>query len=143
VAALDRLCVELSHAGANVAYTHDNVPSVIPPDVMLCLFRVVQEGLQNAMKYSNAHELSVHLEGGDNGLGLTITDDGAGFDVDAAWGKGVGLVSMVERLEAIGGTLEISSKSGAGTRLTATVPVHVIQNVRTGDMLRAQSQHTH
>jgi signal transduction histidine kinase len=132
VAALDRLCVELSHAGANVAYTHDNVPSMIPPDVMLCLFRVVQEGLQNAMKYSNAHELSVHLQGGDNRLGLTITDDGAGFDVDAAWGKGVGLVSMVERLEAIGGTLEISSKLGAGTRLTATVPAHLMQNVRKG-----------
>jgi signal transduction histidine kinase len=72
----------------------------------------------------------MHLQGSDNGLGLTITDDGAGFDVNAAWGKGVGLVSMVERLQAIGGTLEISSTPGAGTRLTATVPVHVIQNGR-------------
>jgi signal transduction histidine kinase len=139
VAALDRLCVELSRAGANVAFTHDGVPSILPPDVMLCLFRVVQEALQNAMKHSNARELSVHVQGGDTELGLTITDDGAGFDVDAAWRKGVGLVSMVERLEAIGGTFEISSTPGTGTRLTATVPAHVMQK----DMLRAQSQETH
>ncbi len=89
---------------------------------MLCLFRVVQEALQNAIKYSNAKEISVHLSGGSDGLTLVIIDKGAGFDVNAAWGNGVGLVSMVERLEMIGGSLEIQSNPGAGTRLTATVP---------------------
>ena len=95
---------------------------------MLCLFRVVQEALQNAIKYSNANELSVHLRGGSDGLTVTITDNGVGFDVDAAWSKGVGLVSMVERLEAAGGSLEIMSNPGAGTRLTATVSLHVAQS---------------
>ena len=124
VAALDRLCLELSRAGIAIEYSHDDVPSTLPSDVMLCLFRVAQEALQNAIKHGNAKELSVHVRGGSNGLAMTIIDKGAGFDVDAAWGKGVGLVSMVERVEAIGGSIEIRSNPGAGTRLTATVPLH-------------------
>ena len=69
--------------------------------------------------------MSVHLSGGPDGLALTIADDGVGFDVNAAWGKGLGLISMSERLEAIGGTLEIRSKPGAGTRLEVRVPLRV------------------
>ena len=57
--------------------------------------------------------MSVHLSGGSDGLALTIVDDGVGFDVNAAWGKGLGLISMSERLEAIGGTLEIRSTPGS------------------------------
>jgi signal transduction histidine kinase len=129
VSALDRLCLELSRAGFAVTFTHASVPSTLSRELMLCLFRVVQESLQNAIKYSGAGEVSVTLTGGPSGLVLTIVDTGVGFDVGAAWGKGVGLVSMVERVEAIGGSLEISSEPGAGTRLTATIPPHVVQTI--------------
>jgi signal transduction histidine kinase len=61
-------------------------------------------------------------------VALTIVDDGIGFDVDAAWGKGIGLISMRERLESIGGTLDIRSKPGAGTRLEVTVPLRTVAN---------------
>jgi signal transduction histidine kinase len=125
VAALHALRLELSHSGIAIALAHDNVPSTLPPDLMLCLFRVVQEALQNAVKYSGAREVSVQLAGGPDGLLLSIVDNGAGFDVDAAWGKGLGLLSMSERVEAIGGTLEIRSSS-AGTRLQVTIPAHVV-----------------
>ena len=54
---------------------------------------------------------------------LRILDDGLGFDVDLAFGKGLGLLSMHERLEAIGGALEISSKAGVGTELKVRVPL--------------------
>jgi signal transduction histidine kinase len=70
--------------------------------------------------------VSVHLNGGSKGLALTIVDDGVGFDVDAAWGKGLGLISMAERLEAIHGTLEIRSNPGAGTRVDVTAPLSVM-----------------
>jgi two-component system sensor histidine kinase DegS len=53
---------------------------------------------------------------------LTILDDGTGFDVDAATSKGIGLISMRERLEAIGGSLNIRSRPGTGTRLEIAVP---------------------
>jgi signal transduction histidine kinase len=58
---------------------------------------------------------------------LTITDNGKGFDVDAAWGQGLGLVSMTERLAAIGGSFDISSKPSTGTRLTASVPAEIVR----------------
>jgi len=137
VSALESLCAELSHAGVAIAYTHDNVPSALPPDVMLCLFRVAQEALQNALKYSRATELAVRLSGTSHGLTLTIFDNGVGFDVDAAWGRGVGLRSMFERLQALGGSLELTSRPGAGTRLVAILPRHVLQsdpNARPTDM---------
>jgi signal transduction histidine kinase len=54
---------------------------------------------------------------------LTIADDGAGFDVDTAWGTGLGLVSMSERIESVGGTLKVQSAPRAGTRLEVTVPL--------------------
>jgi signal transduction histidine kinase len=136
-AALNRLCTETSRAGITIDYTHDNVPAPLPSELMLCLFRTVQESLQNAIKYSGAHAMSVRLTGCDSGLTLVVIDDGVGFDVDAAWGKGVGLVSMVERLEAIGGSLAVQSRPGAGTRLTATVPFDASQSGVTCDSTRS------
>ena len=95
---------------------------------MLCLFRVVQEALQNAIKYSQAREVAVHLAGSPIGLTLSVVDDGITFDVEVMWAKGLGLVSMKERLEAIGGFLDIRSSPGCGTRVEATVPLDVIQS---------------
>jgi signal transduction histidine kinase len=129
VSALDQLCTELSRAGIVIVFTHDNTPSILPSDVMLCLFRVVQEALQNAIKYSHARDVSVELRNGPDKLTLTIIDNGVGFDVDTAWGVGVGLVSMIERLEAIGGLLQIDSRPGVGTRVTASVPRDVLHDI--------------
>jgi signal transduction histidine kinase len=131
VAALHGLQHELPQSDIAVTFTHDTVPSTLPPDLTLCLFRIVQEALQNALKYSRAHRVSVHLSGGPDGLALTIVDDGVGFDVNAAWGKGLGLISMSERLEAIGGTLEIRSKPGTGTRLEVRAPLRVEPDAET------------
>jgi signal transduction histidine kinase len=87
----------------------------------------VQEALQNALKYSRARQVSVHLTGRAERLTLSVVDDGVGFDVDAATsGRGLGLISMHERVEAVGGTLKIHSTPGAGTRLEVTVPLHEV-----------------
>jgi signal transduction histidine kinase len=123
VSALQGLQREMSQSGLAITFSHDNVPSALPQEAMLCLFRVVQEALQNAIKYSGATEVSVRLSGAAGALTLTVADNGAGFDVDAAWGKGLGLISMGERVEAIGGTFKVHSRPGAGTRLEATVPL--------------------
>jgi signal transduction histidine kinase len=142
VNALESLCRELSHAGVAVLYTHESVPSALPPDVMLCLFRVAQEALQNALKYSAATQIAVHIGARPDGLTLAISDNGVGFDVDAAWGKGVGLGSMSERLQGIGGSLELTSRPGAGTGLVATVPGDFLQSAPHGqqDATRDPSQ---
>lgn len=128
VPALRDLQRELSHADVPITFTDDNVPAILPHDVTLCLFRIVQEGLQNAIKYSQAHRISVRLAGGPRELTLTIEDDGVGFDIDSAWGQGLGLISMGERVEVFGGNFHVRSAPGAGTRIEATVPLHVVED---------------
>jgi signal transduction histidine kinase len=125
VAALQALQRELSRAEPAIIFTHEQVPATLPPDLTVSLFRIVQESLQNAIKYSKARTVQVHLHGGPEGLALTVADDGVGFDVDTAWGKGLGLISIVERIEAVGGTLHIRSAPGAGTFFAFNVPIPV------------------
>jgi signal transduction histidine kinase len=124
VPALDALQRDLSRSGIRIGFLHEAVPSWLPPNLTLCLYRIVQEALQNALKHSKARAVSVHLRGGPEALALTILDDGIGFDPAAAWSKGLGLLSIRERLDAIGGTIQIESSPGAGTKLLITVPLH-------------------
>jgi len=123
VPALGGLQREMERSVIVVNLVHENVPETLPPDVALCVFRVVQEALQNAVKYSAAREVAVALQGTPDRLLGTIADDGIGFDVGAAFGNGLGLVSMSERVEALNGTFEIHSAAGKGTRLVFSVPL--------------------
>ena len=123
VGSLAQLQRDLARPGVVIKVSVENVAPTLPDDVELCLFRVVQEGLHNAIKHSSARNISVQLSGDNGVLLLVMTDDGRGFDVDAASGKGLGLIAMSERVGAVGGTLEIVSREGAGTRLDVAVPV--------------------
>jgi signal transduction histidine kinase len=123
VAALKALRRETAaRSDVAIALEYDELPP-LDPEVTLCLYRVAQEALQNALKYSDARHVVLTLRRAGNTLSLTIADDGRGFDVDPAWGKGLGLVSMAERLESIGGTFAIQSARGQGTRVETTVPL--------------------
>jgi signal transduction histidine kinase len=95
------------------------------------VFRVVQEALQNAIKHGHARTISMHLKGSPSTLALTIVDDGAGFDVESVWGKGLGLVSMTERLESIGGIFAVHSSPGAGTCVEVNAPIGSGQRAQT------------
>jgi len=132
IPALEALRDELSRNEINIRFTHEMVPTTLSGDLTSCLFRVVQEALQNALKHSKAHNVSVHLTGRRGVLTLSIVDDGVGFDVGAAVGKGLGLISMNERLEAVGGSLEIQSTPGGGTELTIRVPLDPVGRDTTG-----------
>ncbi len=131
VPALRDLQRELSQVDIPITFTYDQVPTSLPREVTLCLFRVAQEGLHNALKYSHARGIAVRLKGSATELTLTIADDGVGFDVGSALGKGLGLISMTERLEAIGATLEIRSWPGSGTTLEVRVPLSVVKDTHT------------
>jgi len=122
VPSLSSLQREFSKTGVDIGFSHRNVPDRLPHDLTLCLFRIVQEALQNAVRHGSARKVSLDLEGGPKGLTLAIVDDGVGFDADAVAAKGLGLISMRERLEPLGGTLEIHSRPGTGTRLNVFVP---------------------
>jgi len=123
VTSLHGLTRELSTVDQPVLFSHEDVPIDVPEEVTLCLFRVVQEALQNAIKHSAATHVSVHLNGSHvNGLVLSIEDNGIGFNVEAC-AFGLGLLSMTERVESVDGVLDIRSTPGLGTRLEVAVPL--------------------
>ena len=123
VAALKGLQSEMSQSGVEILFTAKDVPPSLPADVTVCLFRVAQEALQNAVKYSHGRRVVLNLAGAGDLLVLTVVDDGVGFNVDETYKTGLGLLSMTERVEAIGGTIHVRSGPGAGTRVEASVPI--------------------
>jgi signal transduction histidine kinase len=127
VAGLDTLRRELSPPDLPIAFSHRGVPDEIDQEVALCIFRVAQEALANAVKHSDARHVWVDLTGGPSGLRLTIRDDGKGFELDRMPNAGLGLTSMRERVETVGGVLEILAAPAAGTRLKITVPIRVAE----------------
>jgi signal transduction histidine kinase len=123
VTALEGLVGEFSHHGPAVTFTHEHVPSSLPPDLALCVFRIVQEALQNALKHSQARAISVHVSGNSHRLAVTVVDDGVGFVVEAVGQRGLGLISMGERVEAMGGTFSVMSSPQRGTSIDVSMPV--------------------
>jgi signal transduction histidine kinase len=125
VAAVRSLCQELSQRQVlGVEFSHRRVPAVIDKDAALCVFRVVQEALSNAIKHSGAERAKVELIGSGQDIHLRVSDQGAGFRVEDVREKGrLGLVSMQERVRLIGGELVVESGPGRGTRIEARVPL--------------------
>jgi two-component system sensor histidine kinase DegS len=102
-------------------------PHQLSPDVELTLFRITQEALTNVQKHSGASSVSVVIEFDNKFTGVTVTDDGKGFEIpermgDLARSGRLGLVGMQERAQLLGGILIINIKFGKGTTLTVKVP---------------------
>lgn len=122
VAAISGFCQELwSQQRLQVRFTHDAVPRAVPGDVALCLYRVVQEALQNVIKHSGVMEAEVHLAGNGEGLMLRVSDPGSGFAPDRRYDVGLGLLSMRERVLSLGGNIVVQSAPGRGTRIGVRV----------------------
>jgi PAS domain S-box-containing protein len=124
-AAVRGFCKEFSRQhDVNVEFTGRNVPRHLPKEISLCLFRVAQEALQNALKYSGVNQFTVEILKLDDEIHLAVTDEGAGFDVEVARRKqGLGLMSMQERVHLVHGLLSVESKPGEGTQVLAVVPL--------------------
>jgi PAS domain S-box-containing protein len=124
VTAAKGLCKEVSEENmVEVSFKHFGVPSTLPKDISLCLFRVLQEALQNAVKHSGARSFTVELRGTSKEIEMSVTDAGKGFDEWEALGrKGLGLISMRERLQLVDGEFAIRTAPGAGTTVYVRVP---------------------
>jgi len=117
-------CRELSEQqNVEIEFIQTGVPQNLPGEISLCLFRVLQEALQNALKHSGAKLFRVVLRGALTEVELTVSDAGAGFDPrEAMNGTGLGLISMQERLHLVKGELSIESKPNCGATVRARVP---------------------
>jgi PAS domain S-box-containing protein len=125
--AANSFCKELSEQNkVEVQFKHAGIQRNLPKEVSLCLFRVLQEALQNAVKHSGVKSFAVDLQGTADVIDLTVADFGSGFSEQEAFTRnGLGLISMRERLQLVRGELSVKSKPGAGTTIHARVPLKV------------------
>ena len=118
------LCREFAtRQKVEIDFKNDDIPQHVSNDTSLCLFRILQEALHNAAKHSGVRQFEVRLGCASNQLHLTVSDCGAGFDVESAMNKGgLGLTSMHERVRLMGGTILIESNPMDGTAVHVRVP---------------------
>ncbi|GAH29611.1 unnamed protein product, partial [marine sediment metagenome] len=127
VPALEWLAQEITKlAGIKVQVKTDTVPP-LPPETQLVLFRIAQEALNNIHRHSEASEANITLEYQEDAVRMTISDNGKGFELPqqlsdfAAQGK-LGLTGMAERIQLVGGEIEITSQIGKGTKIIVKAP---------------------
>jgi signal transduction histidine kinase len=125
ITAVKSYCREVAQQnGVVVEVSGGTLSGSLPQDVSLSVFRVVQEALRNAVKYSGQKHIEVCLHENSGQLELEIRDQGVGFDVtDKKNRGGLGLVSMAERISQVNGTFSIDSQPNVGTRIRARVPL--------------------
>jgi PAS domain S-box-containing protein len=124
-AAAGGFCRELSERqNVDIDFSHAGIPRNLPKEISLCMFRVLQEALQNAVKHSGVRHFKVELSGDSGDIQLSVSDLGVGFDPqDAMDSRGLGLISMRERLQLVGGDFSIQSEPGHGSTICARVPL--------------------
>ena len=117
-------CKELSEQRkVQIDFSHSDIPHNLSKEIALCLFRVLQEALQNAVKHSGVRHFRVELRSTEGEIQLTVGDLGVGFDPqDPTNSHGLGLISMRERLQLVSGEISIKSEIGGGTTIHGRVP---------------------
>jgi signal transduction histidine kinase len=121
---LQTLCHDFSrYTQITINYSGVEVPPLLE-NAPITLYRFVQEALTNAAKHAHARQINVRLQQEPGKVVLTVEDDGIGFDPEEKMGMaGMGLVGMQQRFEMLGGEVEVASRPGTGSRLTASVPL--------------------
>ena len=120
--ALDGLAGELGRSGLTVGLTTAEATAPIPGEVAHTAYRIAQEALRNVAKHAGAPRAEVLVRTAGGTLVLSVSDEGRGFDPRGD-GKGLGLVSMVERAALIKGSVTVTSRPGGGTTIEARLPL--------------------
>jgi PAS domain S-box-containing protein len=110
--------------GITVTYHAQDVPTDLPREVALCIYRVAQEALRNIARHAQVTRAAVRLVANEQELVLCVRDWGVGFEVAASGKTKVGLESMRERARLIKARLTVDSRRGKGTKITMHVPMH-------------------
>jgi PAS domain S-box-containing protein len=126
VAAMGGFCKEFGEQQkVEIDFKTQDLPlRPLPPDISLCLFRILQEALNNSAKHSGVRHFTVRLGVTPDEIHLAVSDSGAGFDREVAKeSHGLGLISMEERLKLVKGTFSVESQPNRGTTIHARVPL--------------------
>jgi PAS domain S-box-containing protein len=108
-----------------VQFNAVDIPNCLPRPIATCLFRTLQETLHNIVKYAQASQITVHLEKIGDSIRLSVTDNGRGMDThSAASPRGLGMISMRERVRLLNGKFDMQSQAGVGTTIQVSLPLH-------------------
>src|ERR1700733_13701333 len=122
VPAVEWYAREMSRRGeTEVEVRAENISDELPDALKLCVYRVVQEALNNAQRHAHAKNAVVELEQTGDAIRVRVSDDGGGFDPKRT--RGMGLLGMEERVKRLGGTIEVESRRGTGTTIRAALPL--------------------
>jgi len=121
VPALDWQARETAKRTGMRVQVSSEVPDELPEEHKTCIYRVVQEALNNCARHAQASTVQVAVRSESSQIQLSVQDDGTGFDTARV--RGMGLLGMEERVRHLGGTFEIDSKPGLGTRLEVKLPL--------------------
>jgi signal transduction histidine kinase len=114
---------EVSRRGeVEVDVKAENVSENLPDSLMVCVYRIVQEAVNNAQRHARAKNVTVELRQTPTAIHVQIKDDGIGFDAKRT--RGMGLLGMEERVKRLGGTIAIESGASAGTTIRAEFPLN-------------------
>jgi signal transduction histidine kinase len=95
----------------------------LPEEYRTCVYRVVQEALNNIAKHAAAHKILIGIRACNGVLSISVKDDGVGFDPRSRNRGGMGLLGMAERVKKLGGSLEVVSEPGLGSSILAQMPL--------------------
>jgi len=124
VPALEWQAREVSkRTGMRVQITADETADTVPDEHRTCIYRVVQEALHNCARHAHARNVKVQVSQTAEGVELTVTDDGHGFDTRRV--RGLGLLGMEERVHHLGGAFQVDSRPGEGTTINVHLPLAV------------------
>jgi signal transduction histidine kinase len=107
--------------GLRVQVTAAEMPGDLPEEHKTCIYRVVQEALNNVVRHAQASAVQIRLQRSDQQIDLSVHDDGTGFDAERV--RGLGLLGMEERVHHLGGSFNIDSQPGRGTQLRIKLPL--------------------
>jgi signal transduction histidine kinase len=122
VAAVEWYAREMSRRGeVEVEVRSESVTEDLADELKVCVYRIVQEALNNAQRHAHAKNVEVALVQAESSIRVRITDDGGGFDTKRT--RGMGLLGMEERVNRLGGRITVDSQPGAGTKIEAELPL--------------------
>jgi len=125
VSAMEGFCKEFGEKHkVDIDFVNQGVPHTVPSEISVCVFRILQESLQNALKHSGVRHFEATVQGSPTEIQLIVRDSGVGFDPELAMStQGLGLISMLERVKLVNGAISISSKPQSGTEVSVRVPL--------------------
>ena len=120
-------------SGLAIHRSCDNIDRLLPKEIEIHVYRIIQEALSNVVRHASAKNVNVEVKKNAGSIEITVSDDGKGFDANGAMERkpihapgeglhGFGLSSMAERVRIIGGTMKIESRVGSGTMVQVSLP---------------------